>query len=110
MHVSMTCTYDKTWAEQLRAAAVGRATLPRVHLIFIKATASPFAQINISCTKGEGSPMMYGWWQYGAAPLGPVLVILFVVATLAVVAWILRMPSHRKDSMGKWSGRPGSAA
>ena len=54
--------------------------------------------------------MMYGWWQYGAAPLGPVLVILFVVATLAVVAWILRMPSHRKDSMGKWSGHPGRAA
>ena len=55
--------------------------------------------------------MMYGWWLYGAAPLGPVLTGVFVVATLVIVAWVLRMlGSQRKDRMGTWFGHPGSAA
>jgi TRAP-type C4-dicarboxylate transport system permease small subunit len=45
--------------------------------------------------------MMYGWWQYGAAPVGSVLMIVFAVATLVSVAWALHMLGlHRKDGVG----------
>jgi putative membrane protein len=40
--------------------------------------------------------MMYGWWDYGAAPpwygmiLGPIAMIAFVVVTVLIIAWVFR--------------------
>jgi hypothetical protein len=51
--------------------------------------------------------MIYGWWRYGAASLAPVLIIVFVVATLVIVAWALRMLGPHRNGM---TGHPGGAA
>ena len=40
--------------------------------------------------------MMYGWWNGSSAPwygmiFGPIMIITFVVLTVLIVAWVLRM-------------------
>ena len=40
--------------------------------------------------------MMYGWWDGSSAPwygmsFGPIMMIAFVVLTVFIVAWVLRM-------------------
>ncbi len=40
--------------------------------------------------------MMYGWWDYGASPpwygmiFGPIMMIVSVVLTALIIAWVLR--------------------
>jgi putative membrane protein len=39
--------------------------------------------------------MMYGWWDGSSAPwygmiFGPIMMIIFIVATVLIIAWLLR--------------------
>jgi uncharacterized membrane protein len=39
--------------------------------------------------------MMYGWWDGSSAPwygmiLGPIMMIVFIVLTVLIIAWVLR--------------------
>ncbi len=51
--------------------------------------------------------MMYGWWDYGASPpwygmiFGPIMMMIFVVATVLIIAWALRAAG-----LGWQSGTP----